>query len=505
MYKKMKKHIFALLPALLLASCAESTMDSINKDLANPPVESMNGKLMITDAMTSTAFSVSSGDYSFYTAVFNEQVFGCGNNQFKNAEMRQTNETTASTTFNNVWNSTYANLLNLKAIIAKCAEGGLNEGQKDLEGMAKLLSAINWGILTDMHGDIPCSEALGGAGHKQSKLDPQESVYEHIFTLIDEAISDFDEAAGMRNVSSQDLIYGGDIASWSAAAHAVKARYLLHKSVRDPQAFSQAKAEAKAALDAGFAGFDFAVYDGNAAMNPWAAFQYSRDYCANSASLHDKMAERDDPRCSVYFGFYDESEGLDPEAEVTYGVPGNLADAQSTYTLGAPGWLSYSMATGLPVGAAASTHIVSLAEVNFILAECQARAGEDYSAALVAAVEASFDDTAAFGTIDGTAADYVASLSSRLAADPVAEIMMQKYIAQTRDENVEAYNDLRRCKAMGEEFVKMTNPQNTQDGANYLPVRLPYGNSDVSANSYVREAYGNGRYCLTDPVWIFSK
>lgn len=57
MYKKMKKHIFALLPALLLASCAESTMDSINKDLANPPVESMNGKLMITDAMTSTAFS----------------------------------------------------------------------------------------------------------------------------------------------------------------------------------------------------------------------------------------------------------------------------------------------------------------------------------------------------------------------------------------------------------------------------------------------------------------
>lgn len=102
-------------------------------------------------------------------------------------------------------------------------------------------------------------------------------------------------------------------------------------------------------------------------------------------------------------------------------------------------------------------------------------------------------------------ADYLASLSPRLSANAVAEIMMQKYIAFTRDENVETYNDLRRCKAMGEEFVKMTNPNNTQDGSNYLPVRLPYGNSDVSANNNVRQAYGNGRYCLTDPVWIFSK
>lgn len=503
----MKKYIFYLLPALALASCGEDVMDNINKDLANPPIEEMNGRLMITDAMTATAFTVSSGDYAFYTAVYNEQIFGCGNNQYKNAEMRQTGETTASTTFNNAWNGTYANLLNLKSILEKCEDGGLNEGQKDLSGMARLLSAINWGVLTDLHGDIPCSEALGGSAHKQPKLDTQDEIYTRILNLIDDAIADLEEAAaaGMRNVSSQDLIYGGNLSSWCAAAHAVKARYLLHKSVRDASAFNQAKAEAKAALDAGFTGFDFKAYDGASSMNPWAAFQYSRDYCANSASLHDKMAERNDPRCSVYFCFYDESEGLDPAAEVTYGTPGNLADAQTTYELGAPGWLTYSMATGLPVGVAASTHIVSLAEVNFILAECQARAGEDYSEALLAAVKASFDDTATFGTVDGDAATYVESLSGRLDADPVAEIMMQKYIAQTRDENVEAYNDLRRCKALGEEFVRMTNPQNTQDGTNYLPVRLPYGNSDVSANPNVRKAYGTGRYCLTDPVWIFSK
>lgn len=497
----MKKYMLYLLPALALASCGEDTMDNINKDLANPPIENMNGQLMITDAMTASAFTVSSGDYAFYTSLFNEQIFGAGNNQFKNVEMRVTAETIGSTVFNNVWNGTYANLNNLKVIIGKCAPGGLNEGQKDLEGMAKLLQALNWGILTDMHGDIPCSEALQGAALKQPKLDAQEDIYKLILNLIDEAIADFDEAAGMKNVGAQDLIYGGDIASWKAAAHAIKARYLLHLSVRDNSNFAKAKTEAQAAIDAGFEGFDFAAYDGVSSMNPWAALQYARDYCYNSASLHDKMAERNDPRCDVYFNYYSEGEG----GPVTYGTPGNLADAQTTYELGCPSWLTYSATSGMPIGSGAKTHLLSLAEVNFILAECQARAGEDYTTALEDALQASFDDTAKFGTVTGTVADYLASLSPRLSANALAEIMMQKYIAFTRDENVETYNDLRRCKAMGEEFVKMTNPNNTQDGSNYLPVRLPYGNSDVSANNNVRQAYGNGRYCLTDPVWIFSK
>ena len=54
----MKKYMLYLLPALALASCGEDTMDNINKDLANPPIENMNGKLMITDAMTASAFTV---------------------------------------------------------------------------------------------------------------------------------------------------------------------------------------------------------------------------------------------------------------------------------------------------------------------------------------------------------------------------------------------------------------------------------------------------------------
>ena len=92
----MKLYKFIPVVALLLASCSEDEMDRINTDYGNPPVEIINGKLMLTDAIVSTGFSTSSGDYSYYTSVYNEQIFGTGNNQFKNAELRQLAEVAGS-------------------------------------------------------------------------------------------------------------------------------------------------------------------------------------------------------------------------------------------------------------------------------------------------------------------------------------------------------------------------------------------------------------------------
>ncbi len=506
----MKKYILLTLAAAALTSCTEDMMDRINQDHGNPPLETVNGKLQITDAIVSTAFNVS-GDYAFYSSVYNEQLFGTANNQFKNAEMRQISETAGSTTFNNSWNSVYGDLMNLKVILEKCEEGGLNEGMNDLRGMASLMSALNWGLLTDMHGDIPCSEALGGGSLKQPKLDTQKEVYEKIFGLIDSAIADFETAIaeGQDNVGLQDVLYGGDCEAWLAAAHAVKARYKLHMALRDANAAAEALAEAQAAVAAGFYGMVFTGYEGSdISMNPYAAFQYSRDYLANSTTMRDLLADRNDPRQGIYINYYWQGEAV-PDAsgalpEPLCGTPGNLAEATASGgELDAPKWLSYSK-DWYPMYPAASTHILSQSEVYFIIAEVQARQGADCAAALTSAVEAAFADASAFGSVGMSAADYVTSLSARIAADPLKEVMVQKYIAQGRDEQAETFNDLRRCKAMGKVCVEMTNPLNTQSGQNRLPLRMPYGNSGVSSNVNVRQAYGDGMYVFTDPVWIFG-
>lgn len=81
-------------------------------------------------------------------------------------------------------------------------------------------------------------------------------------------------------------------------------------------------------------------------------------------------------------------------------------------------------------------------------------------------------------------------------------ITSRKVTAKALDEQVETYNDLRRLKAMGEEYVILTNPRNTQSGINRYPERLPYGNSAVIGNPDVKEAYGDGSYIYSEKTWI---
>ena len=81
-------------------------------------------------------------------------------------------------------------------------------------------------------------------------------------------------------------------------------------------------------------------------------------------------------------------------------------------------------------------------------------------------------------------------------ANPLREVMIQKYLAMLGafGESTECYNDIRRMKALKEDFVKLSNPKP-------FPLRAPYGDSDVLANPKVKEAYGNGQYVYSDPVW----
>ena len=55
---------------------------------------------------------------------------------------------------------------------------------------------------------------------------------------------------------------------------------------------------------------------------------------------------------------------------------------------------------------------------------------------------------------------------------------------------------------MGENYVALKNPNNTQSGINRYPERLPYGNSSVLGNPEIKVAYGDGTYIYTDKTWI---
>ena len=135
-------------------------------------------------------------------------------------------------------------------MIEKCSEGGINASQSDILGEALILNAINWGVLTDLHGDVPFSECF--KGNSAPKVDTQESIYTAIFAMLDEAQTAL--AKGGNNAGEQDILFGGDTEKWSAFGHAVKARYLLHTYGRNKSVLSEVVKEAQAAIAGGFAG-----------------------------------------------------------------------------------------------------------------------------------------------------------------------------------------------------------------------------------------------------------
>lgn len=117
-------------------------------------------------------------------------------------------------------------------------------------------------------------------------------------------------------------------------------------------------------------------------------------------------------------------------------------------------------------------HIMSKAELYFIQAEVQLRSNVDATSAYQKAVEASVTEILTwFGdeTTVPAAATTAKAYASSLGAPTLQKLFEQKYVAQALDEQVETYNDLRRLKAMGEEYVILTNPRNAQSGINRYP------------------------------------
>ena len=93
-----KKLLTGVVFTAALVSCSEDKMDEINKD--HNHTTAVPAKMILTDVMTSTAFSVVSGDFNLYGGMYVEHETG-SHNQFYYAETRSS--CTSASTFNNSW------------------------------------------------------------------------------------------------------------------------------------------------------------------------------------------------------------------------------------------------------------------------------------------------------------------------------------------------------------------------------------------------------------------
>lgn len=393
-------------------------------------------------------------------------------------------------------------------------------------GAGKVLMAALIFHLTDIHGNVPYSDAFRGAENFTPKYDSQESIYAAMDKLLDEAIVEFGKtqpASAVAFNASADILFGGNVQRWIRFANGLKARQLNHltkKSTYNPQRVLEAidKATNNNADDAQVAFSSAQVGH----TNFWAYQRVNANtrtfgrYFINM--LDGTTLGFRDPRYVIIAPDTNRSKGAvngsglptSPVGMTSAGVSDfygryNLT-TPITSTVAAPtaavqpaieGW--YARTVGVQL-------ILTNAEMRFVEAEAAFRAGSRDRAytAFRAGITAHMDKLGV-SAADRTA--YLASVAvpQSAAALTLANIMQQKYIAMFLHH--EAWVDMRRMDyspMVYTNFAPPTSPNSQLMGA--FPRRFLPGSAELlynrsNAYSEIDPAGVADATWITTPMW----
>lgn len=198
-----------------------------------------------------------------YTNIFTQHLRGT-NNQ----ELAIENYAPDELFVGYLWDDFYTGpMITLRIMIDK-AEA---QNSPHYAGVGKVLMANCLGVITDIWGDVPYTEALN-PNNVQPSYDPQDLVYQEIINLLDDAIDDLQTGESVFSPGNDDVIYQGNLIRWIKAAHALKARYLLHQSNVNPAAVSQALTAAQQGFSNSFDDLAYRFLGSDIDANP--IYQY---------------------------------------------------------------------------------------------------------------------------------------------------------------------------------------------------------------------------------------
>lgn len=163
------------------------------------------------------------------------------------------------------WSTIYLGMANMNDLI-KLAN---SRQSPHYAGIGQVLLAYNLGTATDIWGDVPFSQAFDITKTFYPAYDAQQSVYQNVQKLLDDAIVNLNTTSSVFVPRTDDLIFGGDLAKWRRLANSLKARYAIHLTKKGANAAATATL---AALNAGAmtANADDMQVGYNATIvNPW--------------------------------------------------------------------------------------------------------------------------------------------------------------------------------------------------------------------------------------------
>ena len=210
----MKKILFIFALAFILASCA-GLVDDLNEDPNNPTTAPYS--LILTGAELGNVV-LQTGESTRKAGIFAGQYTGLDRNH-----LLYTTYNVSASNFNAEWNNVFVDaVINTRVAEQSALDAGI-EGVTI--GILQVVRAMAFGTATSFWGDIPFDEA-GIPDIESPAFESQETVYNKIQALLDEAIINLSSGTGVPALGS-DIHFNGDPAAWTEVAYSLKARYYL--------------------------------------------------------------------------------------------------------------------------------------------------------------------------------------------------------------------------------------------------------------------------------------
>lgn len=517
--------------ALSAVSCNREKFLDINTTPNLPTA--VNMPVLLSGTIITTGF-MAANDLGRTTSLLTQQYAGLANQPLAYDTY------TLRGSFDNQWNFELygGNLINTQTLI----DLAITKTSPAYGGIAKLLKAYNYAIVTDLWGDVPYSQALQGNANLRPRYDKQEDIYkgnaglgiQGLIALVQEGLADLDKTSSLKPGAADDPVYGktaNNIAQWKKMGNMLLLKLANTISRKEP-ALATTVINQAAPLAFTANTDDFEVPFGAATGNQSPLYNYNfvtrPDDQMLSQTILNAMAPSNDPRLPVYFTM------TQPVTTITSptGVTTTVNPTGTTTTVGT--FTGYQNGSGanvparVPVAASpaltnrsrynafirgasgeAPARLLTNAQRLFILAESAlslpgvtstALGGQTAQQLYQAAIRASMTKAGiATAVIDAyfVANPGVATLSTTASA-ALAQIITQKWIASVGN-GFEPYNDLRRTATSTGYLIPLAPVANAGGDDNKLPQRFIYPLSEVQAN--VGAENQNTGLTTSDKVW----
>lgn len=383
------------------------------------------------------------------------------------------------------WGQLYAGALrDLNFIV----DQGKSSGDSNYVAAAKILQAYTFQLITDVHGDVPFSEALlAQSGNIAPNYDAQSAIYDGCVVLLNDAI-DYISLSSKTHPGTDDVIFGGNMRLWLKFANSLKLKLAMRQSdVRSTTTAAILNSLTNADfLEAGeVALIQFTNTKGN--QNPlYASILSLGDNNVASKAIADSLNTWQDPRAAA---FYEEA------SFSAVGINGIAQGAAAENPGSFPANTPVSEMSSSILGATIPVILMSNWEVKFLLAEAKANslyssttssAQEDYEEAIVNNMEYFGIDTTGLGLF--TMAPYMWETAPK---DQIKQIAVQKWVAFCGTQNMESWTELRRLK-----MPVLSTSLASQLPANVFPQRIPYAAGEETTNPNFP-----GQELITTKMW----